>query len=89
MPHSHSVPAPAHSHDFLGASHDENARRTLWVVLLTAAAVFGRAGLGSLIVLGATGVVADRLSRTVVTPGRFSRGPPLRWQRLLTGVGAC
>ena len=63
---------------------------TVWaVVLLTAAAVFGRAGLGSLIVLGATGVVADRLSRTVLTPGRFSRGPPLRWQRLLTGVGAC
>lgn len=27
----------AHDHHFLGAAHDENARRTLWVVLLTAA----------------------------------------------------
>lgn len=26
-----------HSHDFLGRGHDENARRTLWVVMLTAA----------------------------------------------------
>jgi cation diffusion facilitator family transporter len=26
----------AHGHDFLGAAHDRNARRTLWVVLLTA-----------------------------------------------------
>ena len=26
----------AHSHDFLGAAHDRNARRTQWVVLLTA-----------------------------------------------------
>ncbi|WP_339447213.1 CDF family Co(II)/Ni(II) efflux transporter DmeF [Pseudomonas sp. EA_5y_Pfl2_R50] len=25
----------AHDHQFLGASHDENARRTLWVVVLT------------------------------------------------------
>jgi len=25
----------AHSHSFLGAAHDENARRTLWVVILT------------------------------------------------------
>jgi Co/Zn/Cd efflux system component len=26
----------SHDHVFLGASHDANARRTLWVVLLTA-----------------------------------------------------
>lgn len=26
-----------HAHDYLGAAHDQNARRTLWVVLLTAA----------------------------------------------------
>lgn len=29
--------APEHDHVFLGARHDENARRTLWVVALTAA----------------------------------------------------
>jgi cation diffusion facilitator family transporter len=27
---------PDHAHDFLGASHDRNARRTLWVVAITA-----------------------------------------------------
>ena len=26
-----------HDHDFLGREHDRNARRTLWVVALTAA----------------------------------------------------
>ena len=29
-------PSTQHLHDFLGASHDENAKRTLWVVVLTA-----------------------------------------------------
>ncbi|HET6526436.1 CDF family Co(II)/Ni(II) efflux transporter DmeF [Sphingopyxis sp.] len=28
-------PSTQHLHDFLGASHDENAKRTLWVVALT------------------------------------------------------
>src|SRR3546814_891109 len=32
---SESAPTQ-HLHDFLGASHDENAKRTLWVVALTA-----------------------------------------------------
>ena len=32
---SESAPTQ-HLHDFLGASHDENAKRTLWVVVLTA-----------------------------------------------------
>src|SRR3546814_16371478 len=30
-----------HNHVFLGASHDENARRTLWVVALTAVMMVG------------------------------------------------
>ena len=30
-----------HSHDFLGAAHDDNARRTQWVVVLTAAMMIG------------------------------------------------
>ncbi|MBU0554608.1 MAG: CDF family Co(II)/Ni(II) efflux transporter DmeF [Alphaproteobacteria bacterium] len=29
------------SHDFLGASHDDNARRTRWVILLTVVAMIG------------------------------------------------
>ena len=31
------IEALAHDHVFLGKRHDENARRTLWVVALTAA----------------------------------------------------
>lgn len=31
----------AHSHDFLGSSHDRNARRTRWVVALTAVMMVG------------------------------------------------
>ncbi|WP_447764062.1 CDF family Co(II)/Ni(II) efflux transporter DmeF [Sphingopyxis panaciterrae] len=33
-------------HDFLGASHDENAKRTLWVVALTAAMMVGEIAAG-------------------------------------------
>ena len=35
------IDALAHEHVFLGASHDDNARRTLWVVLLTAGMMIG------------------------------------------------
>jgi len=35
-----------HLHDFLGASHDENARRTLWVVALTAVMMVGEIAAG-------------------------------------------
>ena len=39
--------APArHRHDFLGASHDDNARRTLWVVAITAAMMVGEIAAG-------------------------------------------
>lgn len=39
--------APAqHLHDFLGASHDENAKRTLWVVALTAVMMVGEIAAG-------------------------------------------
>jgi len=34
---SHQPQSFEHEHVFLGSAHDENARRTLWVVLLTAA----------------------------------------------------
>ncbi|MFC3078960.1 CDF family Co(II)/Ni(II) efflux transporter DmeF [Phenylobacterium terrae] len=37
MPHDHDHAALAHEHVFLGADHDENTRRTLLVVALTAA----------------------------------------------------
>lgn len=36
----------AHDHMFLGASHDENARRTLWVVVLTSIMMFGEIAAG-------------------------------------------
>jgi cation diffusion facilitator family transporter len=35
------IDALAHEHVFLGAAHDENARRTLWVVALTAVMMVG------------------------------------------------
>ncbi|MDG2535327.1 CDF family Co(II)/Ni(II) efflux transporter DmeF [Sphingomonas sp. HITSZ_GF] len=35
------IDALAHEHVFLGAAHDDNARRTLWVVLLTAVMMVG------------------------------------------------
>ncbi|MFS2112408.1 CDF family Co(II)/Ni(II) efflux transporter DmeF [Sphingomonas sp. Sphisp140] len=35
------IEALAHEHVFLGAAHDENARRTLWVVALTAVMMVG------------------------------------------------
>lgn len=36
----------AHTHDFLGANHDDNARRTLWVVGLTAVMMVGEIAAG-------------------------------------------
>lgn len=37
----HGAADGSHSHDFLGAGHDANARRTRWVVLLTALMMVG------------------------------------------------
>ncbi|NIJ38216.1 cation diffusion facilitator family transporter [Sphingopyxis panaciterrae] len=42
---SESAPAQ-HLHDFLGDAHDENARRTLWVVALTAVMMAGEIAAG-------------------------------------------
>ncbi len=47
----------AHDHDFLGASHDRNARRTLWVVALTAAMMVGEIAAGFL--TGSMALLAD------------------------------
>lgn len=38
----------AHDHVFLGSGHDENARRTLWVVILTATMMVGEIVAGAL-----------------------------------------
>ena len=40
------IEALAHDHVFLGKRHDENARRTLWVVALTAAMMVGEIAAG-------------------------------------------
>lgn len=34
---TNEIDAYLHAHDYLGAAHDDNARRTMWVVVLTAA----------------------------------------------------
>lgn len=41
MTTANDLEALGHEHNFLGAGHDENARRTLWVVGLTAAMMVG------------------------------------------------
>ena len=84
------IEALTHDHMFLGARHDENARRTLWVVALTAAMMVGEivAGLAfhSMALLadgfhmathaGALGIaaLAYRYARRHATSGRYSFG---------------
>lgn len=46
-----------HEHNFLGAGHDENARRTMWVVVLTAAMMVGEIIAGHL--TGSMALLAD------------------------------
>lgn len=48
---------PIHSHDFLGAGHDENAKRTLWVVALTLAMMVGEIAAGY--ITGSMALLAD------------------------------
>jgi cation diffusion facilitator family transporter len=49
--------AEPHSHVFLGRAHDENARRTLWVVLLTAAMMVAEIAAG--LAFGSMALLAD------------------------------
>jgi cation diffusion facilitator family transporter len=48
---------PSHDHVFLGSSHDENARRTLWVVALTVVMMIGEIIAGYL--TGSMALLAD------------------------------
>ncbi len=58
--------ALTHSHVFLGRTHDENARRTLWVVALTAVMMVGEIVAGW--VYGSMALLADGFTwpRTLV-----------------------
>ncbi|WDR35009.1 CDF family Co(II)/Ni(II) efflux transporter DmeF [Pseudomonas serboccidentalis] len=47
----------SHDHQFLGASHDENARRTLWVVVLTFVMMIGEIAAGY--ITGSMALLAD------------------------------
>src|SRR3954463_10381017 len=47
----------SHEHVFLGSAHDENARRTLWVVILSAVMMFAEIIAGS--VFGSMALLAD------------------------------
>lgn len=51
------IDALTHRHVYLGARHDENARRTLWVVLLTAVMMVGEIAAG--IVFNSMALLAD------------------------------
>ncbi len=46
-----------HAHDFLGAGHDDNARRTLWVVILTVVMMVGEIAAGY--ITGSMALLAD------------------------------
>jgi len=48
---------PAHTHRFLGSAHDHNARRTLWVVLLTLAMMVAEIAAGY--ITGSMALLAD------------------------------
>ncbi|MHC8353893.1 CDF family Co(II)/Ni(II) efflux transporter DmeF [Pseudomonas sp. LB3P81] len=51
------APSFSHDHVFLGASHDENARRTLWVVALTFVMMIGEIAAGY--ITGSMALLAD------------------------------
>ena len=84
------IDALTHSHVYLGKRHDENARRTLWVVALTAVMMVGEIAAGiafnSMALLadgfhmathaGALGIaaLAYRYARRHATSGRYSFG---------------
>lgn len=90
MTHDHNNHKVYHSHDYLGATHDENAKRTIWVVWLTAIMMVGEifAGYttGSMALLadgfhmathaGALGiaVLAYRYAKAHVTNPRYTFG---------------
>lgn len=57
MAETRNIDALEHNHVFLGASHDENARRTLWVVALTAVMMVGEIIAGY--VTGSMALLAD------------------------------
>lgn len=59
MSHTHAAPPAdaAHSHVFLGARHEENTRRTVWVVILTAVMMVGEIIAGTL--TGSMALLAD------------------------------
>lgn len=44
----HEIESLSHDHHFLGTAHEENARRTLWVVALTAVMMVGEIVAGSI-----------------------------------------
>jgi cation diffusion facilitator family transporter len=53
----HELAEVAHDHDYLGPAHERNARRTLWVVALTAAMMVGEIVAGTL--TGSMALLAD------------------------------
>ena len=57
MTTSRDIDAFVHDHVYLGAAHDDNARRTLWVVLLTALMMIGEIFAGY--VTGSMALLAD------------------------------
>jgi len=59
--HSHSIKTWRHKHDFLGADHARNERRTWIVIALTAAMMVGEIVAGAL--FGSMALLADGFHR--------------------------
>ncbi|AJP70683.1 CDF family Co(II)/Ni(II) efflux transporter DmeF [Sphingomonas hengshuiensis] len=57
MPEATNAMALTHAHNFLGAAHEANARRTLWVVGLTAVMMVGEIAAGY--ITGSMALLAD------------------------------
>src|ERR1700761_1468675 len=55
--HTHSLDQHTHDHVFLGAKHDDNARRTWFVVALTLVMMIGEIAAGSF--FGSMALLAD------------------------------
>ena len=74
--------AALHDHDFLGRDHDQNAKRTLWVVALTAVMMVGEIVAG--LITGSMALLADGIHMATHAGARHP------WSTSLPGaLGAC
>ncbi len=64
-----------HHHMFLGSAHDENAKRTLWVVALTVVMMIGEIIAGY--ITGSMALLADGFHMATHADAHWASRPPL------------